>query len=218
MLLVSATAMYLIEHDVQPESFASIPDAMYWAIVTLATVGYGDVVPITALGKIAAGGVILMGLIFFALPVAIIATGFLAEIRRQDFIVTYGMVARVPLFAGLDATAISEIASMLKARKLPRDAVIIRKDDEGHSMFFIARGEVEIVLPGGSVRLHEGDFFGEMAVLGRTRRTASVIARRPCELLVLDAGDVLKVMEQNPTVDAALRGALAQRQAALSPT
>ena len=216
MLLVSATTMYLLEHDAQPERFASIPDAMYWAIVTLATVGYGDVVPITAVGKIAAGGVIVMGLIFFALPVAIIATGFLAEIRRQDFLVSYGMVARVPLFSGLDAAAIAEIASMLKARKLPRELVIVRKGDEGHSMFFIVRGEAEVVLPGRSVRLHEGDFFGEMAVLGRIRRTASVIARRPCELLVLDAGDVLKIMEQNPSIDSALRAALAQRQAAQS--
>ena len=72
--------MYLLEQGAQPDRFASIPQAMYWAIVTLATVGYGDVVPVTDPGKIAAGVVIIAGLIFFALPIAIIATSFLAEI------------------------------------------------------------------------------------------------------------------------------------------
>jgi voltage-gated potassium channel len=212
MLLVAGTLMHLIEHEAQPDRFGSVPAAMYWAVVTLATVGYGDVVPVTPLGKIATGGVIVAGLIFFALPVAIIATGFLAEIRRRDFIISYSMVARVPLFSTLDAAAISELASMLKARKLPRDAVIIRKGDEAESMFFIANGEVEVVLPDRSVHLHQGDFFGEMAVLGRTKRNATVIARQPCELLVLDAADVLKFMEQNPRVEAAVRAAMATRQ------
>ena len=213
MLLVAATIMYLLENAAQPERFASIPDAMYWAIVTLATVGYGDVVPVTPAGKIAAGAVIVAGLIFFALPIAIIATSFLAEMRRRDFIINYSMVARVPLFSTLDAVAVSELASMLKARKVPRDAIILRKGDKGESMFFIANGEVEVIVPDGSVRLQEGDFFGEMAVLGKTRRTATVIARQPCELLVLDSADVLKLMEQNPQVEAALQHAAAARLA-----
>jgi voltage-gated potassium channel len=215
MLLVAATAMYLLENAAQPWRFASIPDAMYWAIVTLATVGYGDVVPVTPAGKIMAGVVIVAGLIFFALPIAIIATSFLAEMRRRDFIVNYSMVARVPLFSTLDAVAISELASMLKARRVPRDAIILRKGDKGESMFFIAHGQVEVIVPDGSVSLHEGDFFGEMAVLGKTSRTATVIARQPCELLVLDAADVLKLMEQNPQIEAALQDAVAVRLATL---
>jgi voltage-gated potassium channel len=79
-------------------------------------------------------------------------------------------------------------------------------------MYFIASGEVEVVLPRQSVRLHEGDFFGEVAVLGRVKRTATVIARRTSELLVLDAADVVKFMEQNPRVEAALREAMMARQ------
>jgi voltage-gated potassium channel len=212
LLLVAATGMYLIEHDVQPVSLGSIPAAMYWAVVTVVTVGYGDVVPITPLGKLFTGFVMLCGLIFFALPVAIIATGFLAEIRRRDFIVNYGMIERVPAFAGLDGAALAELVSLLRARKFPPDTIIIRKGDEGDSMYFIASGEVEVVLPRQSVRLHEGDFFGEVAVLGRVKRTATVIARRTSELLVLDAADVVKFMEQNPRVEAALREAMMARQ------
>lgn len=213
MLLISATAMYLLENAAQPEKFASIPDAMYWAMVTLATVGYGDVVPITPAGKAVAGFVIIAGLVFFALPVAIIATSFLAEMRRRDFIINYGMVARVPLFSSLDAGAVSELASMLKARKVPRDAVIIREGDTGESMFFIAQGLVEVVVPGGPISLRDGDFFGEIAILGKVRRTATVVAKRPCELLVLDATDLNKLMEQNPQVETALRDVIAARKA-----
>ncbi len=217
MLLVAATVMYLLENAAQPERFASIPDAMYWAIVTLATVGYGDVVPVTPGGKIAAGAVIVAGLIFFALPIAIIATSFLAEMRRRDFIVNYSMVARVPLFSSLDAVAVSELAGLLKARRVPRDAIIVRSGDKGETMFFIAHGQVEVVTADGPVNLHEGDFFGEIAVLGRTRRMATVIARQSCDLLVLDAADVLKLMEQNPQVEAALHGAVAARRSDRHP-
>jgi len=212
LLLVAATGMYLIEHDVQPDKLGSIPAAMYWAVVTVVTVGYGDIVPITPLGKLFTGFVMLCGLIFFALPVAIIATGFLAEIRRRDFIVNYGMIERVPAFAGLDGAALAELVSLLRARKFPPDTIIIRKGDEGDSMYFIASGEVEVVLPHSSVRLQEGDFFGEVAVLGRVKRTATVIARRTAELLVLDAADVVKFMEQNPRVETVLREAMTARQ------
>ncbi len=214
LLLVAATGMYLIEHEAQPDKLGSIPAAMYWAVVTVVTVGYGDVVPITPLGKFFTGFVMLCGLIFFALPVAIIATGFLAEIRRRDFIVNYGMVARVPAFAGLDGAALAELVSLLRARKFPPNTIIIRKGDEGDSMYFIASGEVEVVLPHQSVSLQEGDFFGEVAVLGRVKRTATVIARRTSELLVLDAADVVKFMEQNPRVEAVLREAMTARQVA----
>jgi voltage-gated potassium channel len=212
LLLIASTGMYLIEGAVQPKGFGSIPAAMYWAIVTVVTVGYGDLVPVTPLGKLFTGFVVIGGLIFFALPVAIIATGFLAEIRRQDFNVNYGMVARVPAFDGLDAAALAELASLLRARRIPRDSIIIRKGDEGDSMYFIASGEVEVVLPHTAVTLREGDFFGEIAVLGRVKRTATVIARSTCELLVLDAADVVKFMEQNPRVETVLKEAMASRQ------
>jgi voltage-gated potassium channel len=214
LLLVSATGMYLIEREAQPVRLGSIPAAMYWAVVTVVTVGYGDVVPVTPLGKLFTGVVMLCGLIFFALPVAIIATGFLSEIRRRDFIVNYGMVARVPVFAGLDGAALAELVALLKARRIPRDTIIIRKGDEGDSMYFIASGDVEVVLPKRSVRLGVGDFFGEVAVLGRVRRTATVIARSTCELLMLDAAEVIKFMEQNPRVATVLSAAAAARQAA----
>ena len=101
--------MHLAEHDAQPEKFGTIPDAMWWAVVTLTTVGYGDVVPITPLGKVIAGVIAIMGLGMLALPVGIIATSFAEVIHRRDFVVTWGMVSRVPLFRDLDADDVAQI-------------------------------------------------------------------------------------------------------------
>jgi voltage-gated potassium channel len=84
-VLVFASLLYAIEHDVQPDKFGTIPHAMWWAIVTLGTVGYGDVVPVTPLGKLVSVFTIVGGLTMIALPVAIISTAFADEVRRRDF-------------------------------------------------------------------------------------------------------------------------------------
>jgi voltage-gated potassium channel len=82
-IVLSSSLMYYAEHEAQPETFSSIPDSMWWAVVTLATVGYGDVHPITVIGKVLSGVVVLVGIAIFALPTAIFASGFIEEIRRK---------------------------------------------------------------------------------------------------------------------------------------
>ena len=144
--MIAASLMHLAEARVQPDKFGTIPDAMWWAIVTLGTIGYGDVVPITALGKFIAGATIFLGLIMIALPVGIIASGFAEEIHRRDFVVTWGMVARVPLFSELDAGEIADIMRLLRAQQVEPGGVIVRRGDQAHSMYFVAGGEVEIEL------------------------------------------------------------------------
>ena len=83
ILVLASSAMYVVERDVQPEKFASIPDAMWWAVVTLATVGYGDVYPITPLGKFISAFVALSAIGLFALPAGILAAGFAESIRKR---------------------------------------------------------------------------------------------------------------------------------------
>ena len=83
LLVMSAGGIYLLENDVQPEYFGSIPDSMWWAIVTLTTVGYGDVVPITTGGKFFGGLIGLLGIGMIALPAAIMASGFAENIRTR---------------------------------------------------------------------------------------------------------------------------------------
>jgi len=83
MLTLSSTAMYYIENGAQPDTFSSIPATMWWGIVTLATVGYGDVVPVTPLGKVVGGIVALSGIALFALPAGIIASGFIESVQER---------------------------------------------------------------------------------------------------------------------------------------
>lgn len=83
LVLFGATALYIIEGPIQPEAFGSIPRALYWATITLTTVGYGDVVPVTALGKVFAAGLALSGIAFVAMPTAIIVAAFSDAMQRH---------------------------------------------------------------------------------------------------------------------------------------
>lgn len=197
VILMAATLMYLIEHNHQPEKFRSILHGIYWAITTVTTVGYGDVVPISNLGKMIGAVVMLMGYGLIALPVGIIASAFAREIHSRDFVVTWSMVARVPLFEDLSATEVAEIAKLLQALSVRRGVTIAQEGDVADRMFFISEGEVEIKLKHQSVYLAEGNFFGELALLNQTTRTATVVACRDTQLLVLEAGALQQLMDRD---------------------
>lgn len=83
MLIWSSSLMYFIEHKAQPEVFSSIPMTMWWGVATLTTVGYGDVYPITPLGRILGAIVAVLGIGMFALPAGIIGSGLLKEISEK---------------------------------------------------------------------------------------------------------------------------------------
>ena len=175
------------------------------ALGFLTKLGQVNVLPHTMAGKLFAVVFMLLGIGFIALPVGIIGRGFYDEIRRRDFVVTFAMVSRVPLFSTLDASTIARLVGLLKARKFATGNVIIQKGDAADAMFFIADGEVAISINDRARVLKEGDFFGEMALLSRGRRTATVTARRACDLLVLDLQDFEGLMAQSPMLANAVR-------------
>lgn len=197
VILLSATLMYLIEHNEQPEKFRSILHGVYWAITTVTTVGYGDVVPVSNMGKMVGAVVMLMGYLLIALPVGVIASAFAREIHSRDFVVTWSMVARVPLFEDLKATEIAEVSKLLQAQTVSRGSLIAEKGDVADKMYFISEGEVEIKLPHDTVYLGEGNFFGELALINQTRRTANVSANSDCQLLVLEAEALQQLMSRD---------------------
>ncbi len=204
-VLLFACLLYAIEHRVQPDKFGTIPQAMWWAIVTLGTVGYGDVVPVTAAGKIVSVFAIVAGFAMIALPVAIISAAFANEVRRRDFVVTWGMLARVPLFSHLGAAEIADIMRLLRAQTIQAGEVLVRRGDVASSMYFITTGEVEIDLPNQQVRLSDGSFFGEVALLRRTNRSGTVTATRRTHLLALDAQDFHALIARLPALAAHVR-------------
>ncbi|HKS20812.1 MAG TPA: cyclic nucleotide-gated ion channel [Bradyrhizobium sp.] len=201
-VLLFASLLYAIEHRIQPDKFGTIPQAMWWAIVTLGTVGYGDVVPVTPAGKIVSVFAIVVGFAMIALPVAIISTAFADEVRRRDFVVTWGMLARVPLFSQLGAAEIADIMRLLRAQTIEAGEVLVRRGEAASSMYFITAGEVEIDLPTQRVRLTDGTFFGEIALLRRTSRSGTVTATRKTRLLALDAQDFHALIERLPMLAA----------------
>lgn len=82
ILLFAATCLYLVEGDIQPEAFGSIPRATWWAVATLTTVGYGDVYPITVLGRVLAGITAVTGICMIAVPTGILASAFSDAIKE----------------------------------------------------------------------------------------------------------------------------------------
>lgn len=213
-VLLSASFMHMAEHAAQPDKFGTIPDAMWWAVITLTTVGYGDVFPITPVGKIVAGLTAMTGLVMLALPGGIIASAFAREIQKRDFVVTWSMVARVPLFSGLDAASVAEVMRYLRSATYQPGAIICRRGELARSMYFVAEGEVSVELPDQRVALVSGQFFGEVAVLKRSERTATVRARDRVKLLVLDADDLRHLMNAHPSIATIIERAGEQRLAA----
>ena len=83
LLLLASSLMYFAEHEAQPDLFSSIPQTMWWSIITLTTVGYGDVYPVTYAGRVLAGVMAVLGIGLFALPAGILGSGFVDELDRN---------------------------------------------------------------------------------------------------------------------------------------
>jgi len=83
MILLSASIMYHIEHDIQPDKFPNIFASFWWAVATLTTIGYGDVFPVTGMGQFLAAITALFGIGLVAIPTGIVSMGFMEEIQKK---------------------------------------------------------------------------------------------------------------------------------------
>lgn len=214
VLISAATATHFLERDRQPDLFGSIPAALWWAVVTLTTTGYGDVVPQTVGGKMVGSVVMVSGILVLALMTGILATGFAEEERRREYLRVWDQVVKVPMFTELGTVTLSEIVSKLRVRHYPPRIVVVRRDEPGDSMFFISEGEVEVRLPREPVRLGQGGFFGEMALLDRLPRSATIVTTQPTTLLVLYASDFYEVAAHIPSLVAAVEAEARRRRSA----
>ncbi len=213
VLFGAALAAYIIERGVQPDKFGSIPQAMWWAVATLSTTGYGDEIPQSFAGRVLAGLVMLSGIGIFALWAGILATGFYEEIRRQDFVRNWELVAAVPLFQRLGSAALIEIVRALRPRIVPAGAVICRKGEAGDQMFFIVEGRVSVATP-NPVELGSGSFFGEMALISGEPRSATVSAATAASLLSLHSVDFHMLTSSNPEIADIIRKTALERRGA----
>ncbi len=198
LLVFASSVIYLLEKDAQPDVFASIPQAMWWGLATLTTVGYGDVTPVSVAGKVFGGFIMILGIGMFALPAGILATAFGNEIKKREFVVTWNMVASVSLFRQLDALRIAEIVNLLEMKIMPPRSNIVERGDKADAMYFIAAGEVRVDIKPEPQQLKAGDFFGEIALLKETERTATVTAVTECQLLVLRVDAFNRLLTGHP--------------------
>ena len=83
LILFSSSLMYYVENEAQPDKFPNIVASLWWAVATLTTVGYGDIYPITSLGKLFSGVIALLGIGLVALPTGIISSGFITEVNNN---------------------------------------------------------------------------------------------------------------------------------------
>jgi voltage-gated potassium channel len=198
VLYAASVIVHVLERDAQPDKFGTIHGTLWWAIVTLTTTGYGDAVPITGLGRIVAAFVMICGIGVLGMLVGVLATGYAAEARRAHFIRTWELVSKVPFFSNLAHGAIVDVTNMLRRLELPPRAIVVKKGAPGDCMYFIASGEVEVELPHGKVALPQGSFFGELALLSNSVRTATVVTRTDTALLVLDLLDFRTLTARHP--------------------
>lgn len=204
VLCLASVGMHVLEREGQPSVFGNLHTSLWWAVVTLTTAGYGDAVPQTYLGRVLAGMVMICGVCVFGLWTGILATGFAAESRRRNFLQTWDLVSKVPFFNSLDPTAIAEITHMLRRLDVPGGTSVIRRGKTGDCMYFIAEGEVEVEVQPNPVLLGPGAFFGELALLGDSTRTANVTTTRPSTMLTLDLADFHTLTAHHPEIARAI--------------
>lgn len=124
---------------------------------------------------------------------------------------------RVPLFAHLTDAELERIGAVVREKSYPKNSVILFEQDPGDALYLVASGQVKVVLIGEDGRevilaiLHEGDFFGEMALIDDQPRSAHVIATADSHLLVLRRDDFYTCLEQTPRIALGLLRALSRR-------
>ena len=218
LLLISASIMHAVEGTVQPEAFGSIPAAMWWAVATLTTVGYGDVVPATSPGRLVASFVAMLGIGMFALPTAILGAGLMQELQKRHFATAATLIARVPIFRHVAPHQLAELAGLLKPREVPAGYTLIRRGERGDAMYFLVEGEVLVRRGRRRRTLRSGAFFGELALLEGRPRRATVVTLTPCRLLELQARDFHRLLAGDAELRRHILEEAHKRSAALDGT
>ena len=199
-LFIASSIIYAAEGDAQPAAFGTIPAAMWWAMATLTTVGYGDVVPVTPLGKFIGSIVMLMGIGVFGLWAGIMASGFSEELRRRGFRVRWQMIAQCPIFESLSASEVNEVAKELQPVTMPANHLVIRKGIEADFMYFVVSGRIEAELPKGVEFIKAGDYFGELGMLHGGISSTTFITLEECQLLKMSRRTFEELIDTYPNV------------------
>lgn len=183
--------MYLVEGTAQPKTLGTMPSAMYWALTTLTTVGYGDVTPITPLGKFIAGLTMVIGLALFALPIGIIANGFVTGLSRRRFAITWSMLRRQPLLQDFEIGAMTDILEAPTALVIREHAQIVVEGKEATDFYLIVSGVGHGEIADDEYDVGPGDVVGAEALHHGVTYRRTVTAETDMRAIVF-AGDELR--------------------------
>ena len=205
----AAEVMHLVEGHLQPKSFGTLPSSMYWAITTLSTVGYGDEVPLTAFGKLVAGVTMILGLVLFAMPIGIIAKGFVDGLHRREFNITWSMVKRQPLFDDFNVEAVGQIVDLMGASLVQDHTRIVIAGQTAENFYLIISGRARAEDETGVFDLEAGDMIGEEALGDDGVYLKTVIARTEMRLMVLPTEELRRISRKYPWLERRIRNEVA---------
>jgi voltage-gated potassium channel len=194
--------MHLVEGKVQPNTLGTMPGAMYWALTTLTTVGYGDIAPQTPLGKFLACVTMVTGLALFALPVGIIANGFVTGLSRRRFAITWNMLRRQPLFHGLDMDTLHTILEVPTASIVREHAHVTVAGREAGEFYLVVAGQARIEHDDQPVKLEPGDMIGIEALDHASTYRETVTAETDLRVMAFPADELRRLCRKYPILRA----------------
>ena len=199
LLLIFSVVIHFLEKDLQPEAFGNILDSMWYGIATLTTVGYGDVTPISDLGKLISSFAMFLGIAMFALPAAILASAYYEDIQKRNFLVSLEAITEINLFSNLPIGAITKINSKLEPLVLPAKQIIFEKGDIADALYIIEFGSVQVEIE-TPVVLGSGDYFGETGLISQAERNATISVLEEAKLLKLSKEALDELTEEYPAL------------------
>lgn len=206
---IAGEIMHLVEGPGQPDYFGTLPSSMYWAITTLSTVGYGDAVPHTYLGKLISGITMVVGLVLFAMPIGIISVGFVNGLHRREFQISWSMVKRQPLFEGFDIEAVSHIVDLMGASMAQDHTRIATGGQPAEKFYLVISGRARAEDDTGAWDLEAGDMIGEEALADGGVYAKSITARTEMRLMVLPSEDLRRLCRKYPLLAQRIRNEVA---------
>jgi voltage-gated potassium channel len=212
-MFVAGEVMHITEGMVQPKTLGTLPDAMYWAITTLTTVGYGDITPITPLGKFVAGVTMVLGLALFALPIGIIANGFVHGLNKRRFAVTWTILKHQPLFAEFDVEALSDVLECVTADVVREHGQIIIAGENANALFIIVSGTAREDRADAEFILENGDIVGPQALKHQATYRQTVTARSEMRVMAIGHEDLRRLARKYPLLRQRLETAIALEDA-----
>ena len=165
----------------------------------LTTVGYGDVTPVSNLGKVISSFAMFLGIAMFALPAAILASAYYEDIQKRNFLVSLEAITEINLFSKLPIGAITKINSKLEPIVLPAKQNIFEKGDVADALYIIEFGSVQVEIENPIV-LGSGDYFGETGLISKAERNATISLLEESKLLRLSKDSLEELIEEYPSL------------------